>query len=143
MTPTEKYNLIEKARDFASQAHAGQTRRDRRTPYFNHVADVARRLSAKGADATTIAVGYLHDVIEDTTTTLANLVDARFPFEVTSAVWILTKMHKWEYEAYLAHVKANPIARAVKIQDMLSNLSDDPTDAQVLKYVKGLAYLLT
>jgi len=45
------------------------------------------------------------------------------------------------YEDYLEDVKKNPLARTVKIADMLSNLADNPTKNQIIKYSKGLLYL--
>lgn len=46
------------------------------------------------------------------------------------------------YEEYLARVRANPIACRVKVADMLHNLSDSPTQKQILKYARGLLILL-
>ena len=47
-----------------------------------------------------------------------------------------------DYEDYLGGIKGNPIAKKVKIADMLSNLSDHPSDRQIVKYAKGLLLLV-
>ena len=39
-------------------------------------------------------------------------------------------------------IKQNKLAKSVKIADMLDNISDKPTEKQILKYAKGLAFLL-
>lgn len=130
--------MIDTAKQIAYISHAGQTRRDGRTPYLNHVADVVRRL--EGERATVIATAWLHDTIEDTDLTLAELDKAGVPICVVESVKLLTR-GKESYYSYLARIKENPIARKVKIADMQSNLADDPTEKQVIRYTSGLAYL--
>lgn len=60
---------------------------------------------------------------------------------VVTAVEILTKRKGLPYLEYLYGVRANPIARKVKIADMLSNLADNPTPKQIRKYAEGLLFL--
>jgi hypothetical protein len=55
---------------------------------------------------------------------------------------MLTKTEGAKYEDYLAAIRRDPIARKVKVADMLANLGDSPTERQVLKYAKGLIILL-
>ncbi len=132
--------LIETARTFARHVHAGQFRRDGVTPYILHPAAVADRL--KGESDETIAVAWLHDVLEDSDTTEADLHAAGISEHVAHAVWLLTKPRRESYETYLQIIKAHPIARKVKIADMLSNLADSPTDKQIVKYARGLLILM-
>lgn len=131
--------LKDLAREVAEYAHKGQYRRDGITPYIEHPAKVALRVKEQGEEA--IACAYLHDVIEDTTIT-EKMLRLTFPDSVVDAVVVMTKKKGVSYEAYLAGVKANPIARKVKIADMLANLADAPTDKQIVKYAKGLLYLM-
>ncbi len=59
------------------------------------------------------------------------------------AVIALTHLHEAEsYEQAILRAKANPIARKVKIADNLSNLSDAPTNKQIIKYSKSLQVLM-
>lgn len=136
--------LVDIAREIAFRAHAGQHRRDGVTPYTDHLCDVVIRLKRRCGSVTPEmkAVAWLHDVLEDTDITPALLQSAGFGLDVVTAVLAMTKRPDEEYADYLMGVAANPIARQVKIADMLSNLSDDPTDEQILKYSKGLHYLL-
>lgn len=90
-----------------------------------------------------MATAWLHDVVEDTTETIESLRAAGIPEAVLEAVSVLTKDDSGlSYEEYLALVRANPIACKVKVADMLHNLSDSPTQAQILKYARGLLLLL-
>jgi len=59
---------LEKAYNFAKQAHEGQKRANG-DPYFYHAFEVAKNLADFGMDSTTIIAGFLHDTIEDTSVT--------------------------------------------------------------------------
>ena len=123
----------------AVAAHKGQFRRDGVTPYIEHPKAVAEKLASE-SDAVR-AAAWLHDVLEDTPVTTDGLRDAGISSEVIEAVELLTKREGVGYTHYLARVRGNEIARKVKIADMLHNLSDGPTERQIVKYAKGLLYL--
>jgi (p)ppGpp synthase/HD superfamily hydrolase len=137
MNPPPETDL---AAAIARRAHHGQTRNDHITPYVAHPESVARRL--RGEDSTVIATAWLHDVLEDTAETAASLRAAGIGDEVISAVQCMTRQPGEPYEDYLARVKAHPVARKVKKADMLDNLNDSPGEKQILKYAKGLLFLL-
>ncbi len=132
--------MVTRAAELARLAHADQFRRDGVTPYIEHPAAVARRVAG---DPMAEATAWLHDVLEDTTVTESNLRSLRIPEEVIAAVRLLTKSSDVAYEDYLQSIKANPLARKVKVADMLCNLADQPTDAQIVKYAKGLLVLFS
>lgn len=121
-------------------AHFGQTRRDGVTPYFSHCEDVASRLNEY--DYAGRSVAYLHDSIEDTCVTRESLISKGVSKTIVDAVVALTKVKGESYDRYLMNVYNNPLARKVKIADMLSNLSDTPSERQVKKYAKGLQFLI-
>lgn len=125
----------------ARQAHAGQTRRDGVRPYIEHPRDVVSRLPDDVPDEVE-AVAWLHDVLEDTSTTIDDLMKVGFPERIIRAVHAISKRKGEDYDVYLARVKMDRIARQVKIADMLANLADDPTDKQIVKYAKGLLALV-
>ena len=106
----------------ARKAHAGQTRKDKKTPYFEHVKEVASRVS--GWDLKTVAI--LHDTIEDTKVTALSLLDEGFPKQIVDAVVALTKPKNCKN--YLAEVRRkilpNKLARVVKISDNYANMRD-------------------
>jgi (p)ppGpp synthase/HD superfamily hydrolase len=122
----------------ATEAHAGQMRRDGVTPYVKHPESVAARVAG---DFRAEAVAWLHDVLEDTTWTASDLQREGVPSDVVDAVVLLTKTEGGDYGAYLHRVRANPLACRVKIADMLANLADRPTDRQIAKYAQGLLLL--
>ena len=118
----------------ALEAHTGQTRRDGITPYFTHCFAVAnhRRITTVEEKA----VALLHDVLEDTSLSFEELLEKGIDKNIVDAVICLTKSPGQSYDAYLINIKANPLAKTVKIADMLCNLGDNPTDKQILKYRK-------
>ena len=130
-------DMISKASQMAYRAHSGQFRRDGVTPYIRHPEDVAKRV---GDDPIAVAVAWLHDVLEDSSFTLKDLLERGIPPEVVDAVYILTHRRDIKYEDYIAVIARHPIARKVKIADILSNLSDKPTDKQIEKYARALLY---
>ncbi len=114
--------MYKRAYALARKAHAGQKRKDKKTPYFEHVKEVASRVS--GWDLKTVAI--LHDTIEDTKVTAQSLLDEGFPKQIVKAVVALTKPKGCKN--YLGEVRRkvlpNKLARAVKISDNYANMRD-------------------
>ena len=128
---------VELAEKIAREAHEGQTRRDGVTPYIVHPEEVASRVDSPDLKV----VAWLHDVIEDTPMTAEDLIDKGIKEDHVEAVILLTKKKGMSNIEYWEPMKGNPLARKVKVADMLTNLADDPTDYQKEKYAKGLEYL--
>ena len=82
--------LIEKARKTASIAHGAQMRRCGSEPYFNHPQRVAKAVEELGLSTAAIAAAYLHDVVEDTSVTLAE-IRLQFGDRVAELVDLLSK----------------------------------------------------
>ena len=91
------YNMemIEKAYDLANTAHKGVCRRSGE-PYICHPLAVARLVLDLGMDSESIAAALLHDVVEDTPTTLDDL-KAAFGEEVALLVDGVTKLTKIQF----------------------------------------------
>ena len=66
-------SLIERALEFATEAHQGQFRKLRETPYIQHPINVAAILRQGGFSDEVIAAGLLHDVAEDTSFTIRDI----------------------------------------------------------------------
>ncbi|MGC1209088.1 MAG: HD domain-containing protein [Ornithinimicrobium sp.] len=119
---------IDLARQIATSAHEGQVDKNG-AAYIGHPARVAARV--RGDDAAEI-VAWLHDVVEDTTLTLEDL-RAHFPESIVAAVDAMTRRSEEAPDAYYARVRADPIARAVKLADIADNTDPPrttlPTDA--------------
>ena len=110
------------------------------TPYISHPEAVAKLVQG---DDLAEAIAWLHDVLEDTAIKAQDLASLGLPREVIARVELLTKSDGLEYEQYLGRIKRDPVAKRVKIADMLANLGDRPSERQIVKYAKGLLILLT
>jgi guanosine-3',5'-bis(diphosphate) 3'-pyrophosphohydrolase len=64
--------LLARAYRFSERAHAGQVRLNGE-PFITHCIAVARSLAELGLDSTTVACGLLHDVVEDTPYSIADI----------------------------------------------------------------------
>ena len=84
--------LIERAYRKAEAAHAGQTRQSGE-PYFTHCFEVARILADMKLDAEAIAAALMHDIIEDTPVTAAEL-RKEFGDKIAAMVEGVTKLDK-------------------------------------------------
>ena len=78
--------MIEKAREFATKAHEGQTRWDKTTPYITHPEAVANAVDDEAKP-----VAWLHDVLEDCPVTAEDLWKAGFPSVIIDAVLAMTE----------------------------------------------------
>ena len=123
--------LILAALDFAARQHRQQRRKDAAaTPYINHPIALANLLANPGGvDDPLVLVGaLLHDTVEDTETSLADL-EARFGPEVAALVSEVTddkslpkaerKQRQIDHAAHLSER-----ARLVKLADKICNLRD-------------------
>ncbi len=108
--------LLNKAYVYAMQKH-GQQKRASGDPYFSHPLEVAAILTEMRLDESTIAVALLHDTIEDTTATRAE-IDELFGEDIGSLVEGLTKIKKLE----LVSKKAK---QAENLRKLLLAISDD------------------
>jgi len=135
----EPPSIVSLAREIATEAHEGQFRRDGVTPYIRHPEAVAARVAG---DSLAEAAAWLHDVVEDTDVTMDDLSARGIPAEVLEVVRLLTHSNGLSYERYLSAIAAHPIAKKVKMADMITNLSDRPSDRQIVKYAKGLLTLM-
>jgi (p)ppGpp synthase/HD superfamily hydrolase len=73
-------------------------------------------------DEVAMAAAVLHDVVEDTPVTLEQLRQDGFSEEIVAAVAVLTHDPQDSYEDYVARIKTNPVARAVKLSDLEDNM---------------------
>jgi guanosine-3',5'-bis(diphosphate) 3'-pyrophosphohydrolase len=123
--------LIVRAAAFAAHKHRDQRRKDAgATPYINHPLELARILTVEGGitDAATIAAALLHDTIEDTETTPAE-IEREFGSEIRSIVEEVTddkslpKVDRKRLQVeHAAH--ASRKAQLVKLADKIANLRD-------------------
>ena len=87
-------------------------------PYVFHPLHVAESMT----DEVSCCAALLHDVVEDTSVTLADLSAAGMPVAVTVAVALLTRAEDADYLDYVRAIGQNPVARAVKLSDLEHNM---------------------
>ncbi|MCC7356022.1 MAG: bifunctional (p)ppGpp synthetase/guanosine-3',5'-bis(diphosphate) 3'-pyrophosphohydrolase [Candidatus Doudnabacteria bacterium] len=121
-------NLLS-ALKFASVAHADQKRKDEaRSPYISHPAAVGYILQRAGFDEDVIIAGILHDVIEDTTYTYAD-IEKRFGKKVADLVQEVSEDVHAPYDqrkdGYIDKLKMDsPEGCAISGADLLANRID-------------------
>ena len=131
--------LILKAAHFAAQKHRDQRRKDEdASPYINHPISVAKIISEIGnvEDPEVLAAALLHDTIEDTETTIDELID-NFGERVCSLVQEVTDdktlPRLQRKQRQIDHAKEiSEGAALIKLGDKISNVTDitntPPTD---------------
>jgi len=93
--PKEQLPLLRRAWEVGAAAHAGQTRKSGE-PYITHPVAVAGVLAELGMDAETLIAAILHDTIEDTPLTGADIA-AEFGESVAELVEGVTKLDKLKF----------------------------------------------
>jgi guanosine-3',5'-bis(diphosphate) 3'-pyrophosphohydrolase len=114
--PEANEALLNKAYVYAMQKH-GQQKRASGDPYISHPLEVAAILTDMHLDESTIAVALLHDTIEDTTATRAE-IDELFGEDIGRLVEGLTKLKRLD----LVSKKAK---QAENLRKLLLAISDD------------------
>ncbi len=131
--------------EFATRAHAGQTRKGSDRAYIRHPIAVAEMLATLyGRDPLTTA-GLLHDVVEDTPITISS-IEAIFGPEVAQLVWGVTKTRPG-YALPVGesqHAGAGPVwtqtdrdILRLKAADLTSNIRDTKVDVEHGRFVWG------
>ena len=106
---------VEAAKALATRMHEGQADKGG-LPYITHPQRVAARLETPEAQV----VGWLHDTVEDTGLTLTQISE-QFGPETAAAVDAISRREGEKWGDYLKRVAANPMARQVKISDLIDN----------------------
>lgn len=136
-------DLTKKAIRLCFEAHKNQVDKSG-LPYVFHPFYLAEQMK----DELSTVVALLHDVVEDTSYTLDDLRKMGFPEAVLDALTLLTHTDDTPYLDYVARLKSNSIARAVKLADLRHNSDltrlnhvDDRAIKRVEKYQKAIALL--
>ena len=136
-------NLTKKALKLCFEAHKEQVDKSG-MPYVFHPFHLAEQMT----DEATTIVALLHDIVEDTELTFEDLEKQGFGEVIISALKLLTHNDDTPYMDYVAEIKTNKIATAVKLADLKHN-SDlsrlDIVDEKALKrkdkYEKAIKFL--
>ena len=139
-------SLTAKAMQIAYTAHHGQVDKAG-MPYIFHPIHLAETMD----DEISCCVALLHDTVEDTDITFADL-EAIFPKDVLDALKLLTHRDGTDYFEYVRAIRENPVAVKVKLADIAHNSDQNRlTDCEMTeetkayfrsKYAKAKAILL-
>ena len=137
--PSDDISMVEKAYDIAYNAHKEQ-RRKSGEPYIIHPLCVAIILANLELDKETIVAGILHDVVEDTVLTEAELT-AMFGGEVALLVDGVTKLTQLSWSMDKVEIQAENLrkmflAMAKDIRVILIKLADRLHNMRTLQYMK-------
>ena len=133
-------STLQRAIEIATEAHQGQLDKAGRD-YIGH----PLRVMEMGKTENEKIVGVLHDVIEDSDWTFEKLAEEGFSDEVIAALKCVTKTSENEnYDDFIDRVKKNPLAAAVKVNDLTDNMDirrlpylSDKDVKRLKKYLKA------
>ena len=135
--------MTKKALRLSFNAHKDQVDKSG-MPYVYHPFHLAEQMDSEE----TVTVALLHDVVEDTDYTMEDMIAMGFPKSVTDALALMTHDKAVPYMDYVAKIKANPIATAVKLADLRHNSDtsrletiDETVLRRVQKYRDAIALL--
>ncbi len=124
--PRANTQLITRAYDIAADAHRTQVRKSGE-PYITHPLAVAMIVANLGLDDVTIAAALLHDAVEDTHVTLADVSD-EFGSDVAAIVDGVTKLERVQFNSKEAQQAATMrkmlVAMAKDVRVLIIKLSD-------------------
>lgn len=138
-------STLQRAIEIATEAHKGQFDKAG-NEYIGH----PLRVMEMGKTEDEKIVGMLHDVIEDTDWTFEALEAEGFSKEVIDALRCVTKVSEKEnYDDFIDRVRKNPLAVAVKINDLTDNMDirrlpylSDKDIKRLKKYLKAYKRLV-
>ena len=138
-------STLERAIEIATEAHRGQFDKAG-NDYIEH----PLRVMAAGKTTNEKIVGVLHDVVEDSDWTFEQLVADGFSEEVIEALRCITKLSDAEpYDKFIARIKKNKLAVAVKLNDLSDNMDirrlpylSDKDVKRLKRYLKAYKQLM-
>lgn len=133
----EHLALIEKAYQFAANAHEGQVRRSH-SPYIEHCIEVVKILCDLRMDYETICAGFLHDVIEDTQINI-DVIKKEFSLNILLLVESVTKISSLKFstnrERQIETLRKMLLAMAKDIRVIIIKLADRLHNMRTLKHM--------
>ena len=136
--PSEDISLIRKAWEYCVRHHEGQMRASGE-PYIVHPLKVAEVLAEVKLDATAIAAGLLHDLVEDTPITTEE-VQAEFGDQVAHIVEGVTKIDKIQFanreDRQAENVRKMLLAMVSDVRVVLIKMADRLHNMRTLEHLK-------
>ncbi|QRN79393.1 MAG: bifunctional (p)ppGpp synthetase/guanosine-3',5'-bis(diphosphate) 3'-pyrophosphohydrolase [Nocardiopsis sp. BM-2018] len=124
--PKAPVGMINRAYQMAAEAHRNQNRSSGES-YINHPLAVARIVADIGLDEVSLAAALLHDAVEDTDITLADITE-QFGAEVSGIVDGVTKLDRLQFDSREAQQAATMrkmlVAMARDLRVLIIKLAD-------------------
>lgn len=141
----ETMSTLQRAIEIATLAHKGQLDKAG-NEYIGH----PLRVMEAGKTTEEKILGVLHDVVEDSNWTFDQLAAEGFSPQIIEALKCLTKLSDTEpYDKFIKRVKTNPLAIAVKLNDLTDNMDirrlpylSDKDVKRLKKYLKAYKQLI-
>jgi GTP diphosphokinase / guanosine-3',5'-bis(diphosphate) 3'-diphosphatase len=137
--PGDNLDLIRRAYIFSAKEHKGQVRASGE-PYLTHPLEVSNVLAEMKMDAVTVSVGLLHDVVEDTLVSLAD-VEAMFGAEVAHIVDGVTKISQIQFtskeEKQAENFRKMLLAMTDDIRVIMVKFADRLHNMRTLQFLSG------
>jgi GTP diphosphokinase / guanosine-3',5'-bis(diphosphate) 3'-diphosphatase len=135
--PGADLDVLSRAYQFSAASHQGQQRASGE-PYLSHPLEVATLLVDFKMDVTTVTAGLLHDVLEDTTATKADL-EREFGGEIAELVDGVTKIGKLAFssreERQAENFRKMLVAMARDLRVLMIKLADRLHNMRTLDYL--------
>src|SRR5580698_9278543 len=135
--PNDDTEIIRKAWEFCLEHHKGQLRASGE-PYVLHPLEVAIVLAEMKLDSTAIAAGLLHDAVEDTPVTTADIT-AKFGEQVAHIVEGVTKIDKIQFankeDRQAENVRKMLLAMVSDVRVVLIKLADRLHNMRTLEHL--------
>jgi len=113
--------MLKKCEELARDRHAGQFRKfgaDKDKPYIIHPERIVEKMNGDFNKC----VAWIHDVLEDTTTTRQDLVALGIDATIIYAAVSLSKEEGENYLDFILRIKENDLAVPIKIADIEDNM---------------------
>src|SRR5919204_4629567 len=137
--PGDNLDLIRRAYIFSAKEHKGQLRASGE-PYLTHPLEVANLLAEMKMDAVTVSVGLLHDVVEDTLTTLEKIEELFGP-DVAHIVDGVTKISQIPFtskeEKQAENFRKMLLAMTDDIRVIMVKFADRLQNMRTLEHLAG------
>ena len=137
-------NYLDKAIQIATIAHSNQVDKAGK-PYILHPLRVMFKMNTE----TEMIVAVLHDIMEDCKGITAYYLEKEgFAEDIVNTLIVLNRHNYLDYDAYIYEVAKNPIARKVKMADIVDNINvlrldsvEEKDILRIVKYHKAYNYL--
>jgi GTP pyrophosphokinase len=137
--PGADEDLLRRAYLFSAREHRGQIRKSGE-PYLVHPLEVANILAELNLDPVCVATGLLHDIVEDTNTSLAT-IEEYFGADIAHLVDGLTKISKLDHasqeERQALNTRKMLLAMVDDVRVVLVKLADRLHNMRTLEYLPG------